>query len=127
MLKNASHKLFLFFGFFVVTYIAHQVFSRGGAVVFNRGLAFGWWPKMAGFAGQLVLWVWWIWWWRSGGFLAGGWLVLAGGIGNLSDRLTFGAVRDYWCYFSGLCNNVYDFLIFGGLVLMYIEWKRTVN
>lgn len=54
-------------------------------------------------------------------------LMAIGGIVNLIDRIKLGYVADYWnLWNSGVYNNINDWLIFVGIILLIIEflWKR---
>jgi lipoprotein signal peptidase len=55
-----------------------------------------------------------------------GWLlIMLGGILNLSERLIFGGVTDYWKIpFTNIYNNFNDYLIFfGGIIVVWKKWK----
>lgn len=53
-------------------------------------------------------------------------LILIGGIINLSDRLVFGYVRDYWNFGGILINNLNDWFIGVGVLLFLLEtiWNK---
>lgn len=51
-------------------------------------------------------------------------LIIVGGGGNLISRLIYGGVRDNWVVFGLLHNNIWDYLIVGGLVIFAIQVVR---
>lgn len=66
--------------------------------------------------------------WRFRKGISRGWcLFLLGGWGNTVERLIRGCVVDYWNLpVFGLKNNINDWLIFGGLILIIGEylWEK---
>lgn len=52
-------------------------------------------------------------------------LIWVGGMGNLIDRLRWGYVRDYWNIFDWFYNNIFDWLIAIGLLLLIIKLWNT--
>ncbi len=58
----------------------------------------------------------------------GYWLIFIGGFLNLSERIIFGYVRDYWNFLGlGLYNNVNDWIIGVGVLICLIDllWKKS--
>lgn len=54
-----------------------------------------------------------------------GWaLVLSGGISNLAERATTGAVRDYIYLFHGIFNLADFYIFLGLLVALGVSWHR---
>ena len=100
----------------------YLIFSSGGGQL-NEGAAFGILP---GFFWPLVMvvilaGVFWSLlrvesWWQRVGLV----LVLVGGVGNLVDRVVYGAVVDFICYpIIGVCGNMADiFIVVGAVVLI---------
>lgn len=63
-----------------------------------------------------------VWLWRKGE-----WLIAVGGIVNLSDRIRFSYVRDYWKIpMLPVYNNIADWVIALGVGLFIIKllWKK---
>ncbi|OGV96370.1 hypothetical protein A2W24_04530 [Microgenomates group bacterium RBG_16_45_19] len=108
--------------------IIKQWLMEQSLVSWNRGGFLGWVPS---------------WWWLPLGmvviagvglklkqtqnrWLKWSWLlILAGGIGNLSDRLRFGAVRDYIPYPGGIQGNLADIYLTVGVSLMLVWlWRQ---
>lgn len=57
-----------------------------------------------------------------------GWLlIILGGILNLGERLVYGGVNDYWKIpFTNIYNNINDYLIFvGGIMVIWDKWKKS--
>jgi len=52
-------------------------------------------------------------------------LIWVGGMGNMVDRLKMGYVRDYWNFSGWFYNNIYDWLIAIGLLLLIINLWNT--
>jgi len=51
-------------------------------------------------------------------------LMVAGGMGNLYQRLMYGGVVDNLNFFGLFYNNVFDYLIVGGAVVYFFSvWK----
>lgn len=92
----------------------------------NRGVSFGLWPGISIF---------------TIGFVLVGLVVYAvkvrelnikvsllmmvsGGAGNLYERIVYGGVRDNLNFFGLFYNNVWDYLIVGGVVLFIIHLVR---
>lgn len=48
-------------------------------------------------------------------------LVIAGGMGNLVQRIMYGSVIDNWNFFGLFYNNVWDYLIGVGIVVFVIS------
>jgi lipoprotein signal peptidase len=109
---------FLFLG----VILAHGWFGQN-CLVRNRGVSMGvgedfgifWAIMVVGVVG---------WWWRRES--VGKWFLIAGGLGNLLDRLRFGYVCDYWNIFgSGIYNNLNDWIIFLGVLIVFFElWRK---
>ena len=58
----------------------------------------------------------------------GYWLIFIGGLLNLSERIIFGYVRDYWNFLGvGLYNNINDWIIGVGVLICLIDllWKKS--
>jgi len=57
----------------------------------------------------------------------GWWFIMIGGGLNLGERLLYGRVTDYWPIFeTGIYNNINDYLIFIGLVMVIFgKWKKS--
>lgn len=51
-------------------------------------------------------------------------LILVGGAGNIISRIVYGGVVDNLSFFGVLHNNVWDYLIFAGLVVYAIQVFR---
>ena len=45
-------------------------------------------------------------------------LIIAGATSNLADRLFYGFVIDYWCFFGTSCLNLADLMIFSGILIL---------
>jgi lipoprotein signal peptidase len=57
-----------------------------------------------------------------------GWLlIILGGMLNLTERIIFGYVHDYWRIpLTNIYNNFNDYLIFiGGIVVIWDKWKKS--
>lgn len=54
-------------------------------------------------------------------------LLIVGGFSNLTDRIFFGYVRDYWNFLNlGIYNNLNDWLIGLAVLLLVREiWKKS--
>ena len=51
-----------------------------------------------------------------------------GGMANLVDRAIYGGVRDYWNFFGLWVNNINDWVIFVGMVILIVElWKENIK
>lgn len=94
-------------------------------VVMNPGGVFGLWPSLR----WMVLWLVWIvlvWEWKQmkqGMARWGMGLVIAGGFGNLLDRVMFGSVRDYIYYpIGGFYGNTADIFLAVGALLLVGSW-----
>ena len=57
----------------------------------------------------------------------GWWMIMLGGGLNLRERLLYGRVTDYWPILNtGIYNNINDYLIFIGLVIViWKKWKKS--
>lgn len=58
----------------------------------------------------------------------GYWLIFIGGLLNLTERMIFGYVRDYWNFLGmGLYNNINDWIIGIGVLICLIDllWKKS--
>jgi len=56
------------------------------------------------------------------------WLIFIGGFLNLTERIMFGYVRDYWNFLGiGLYNNINDWIIGVGVLFCLIDllWKKS--
>lgn len=89
----------------------------------NRGVSFGVelgiWGWVVGLGLLIFLVVKW-------GKFFGSKLMIFGAIGNLVDRLELGVVRDYWNFFDIWINNIYDWVIVLGGILLIIElWRKS--
>ena len=51
-------------------------------------------------------------------------LVIVGGVGNLASRVLNGGVVDNWNFFGFFYNNVWDYLIFTGVVTYIVQAFR---
>ena len=107
---------------FLGVILVHGWLSRN-CLVRNRGVSLGWGGDFG------ILWV--IvtagvigWWWKRESL--GKWFLIAGGLGNLLDRLRFGFVCDYWKILgAGIYNNLNDWLIFFGVLIIFWEiWRK---
>jgi signal peptidase II len=54
-------------------------------------------------------------------------LMIIGGIGNLYQRVMYGGVVDNLNFFGLFYNNVFDYLIVGGVVALICEYFRTTR
>jgi len=57
-----------------------------------------------------------------------GWLlIILGGMLNLTERIMFGYVHDYWRIpLTSIYNNFSDYLIIiGGIVVIWDKWKKS--
>ncbi len=83
--------------------------------IMNRGGVFGVFPSWWGGVGLVVIWLFLVrhWWTiRSYGVRLGMGVIVAGGLGNLIDRLLFGSVRDFIFYPPfGFYGNVADIML----------------
>lgn len=103
--------------------LAHEAAATRSEVFLNNGVSFG--VGFGGFWGSLVAWLVVVlllgerrneWGWR---------MVVVGGAVNIVDRLRFGGVRDYWSLPVGLSNNLNDWLIIVGVIILVINlWKE---
>lgn len=58
----------------------------------------------------------------------GAFLMVAGAVGNIMDRVLFGAVRDYWDFLGLFWNNLNDWFIALGMLILLIEiWKENTK
>ena len=122
MKKKETLKFLVGVGIFVILYGVHSFLVARGVVVENRGVGLGWAKGLAGFLAGGI-WVLMLFWEKKTGFLGIKIILLAGAI-NLTDRLIWGAVRDYWYLGKGVYNNVADWLLAVGLVIFLVElWK----
>ncbi len=103
----------------VVAGLIHELMAGRGVVVENYGLSFGLGKMPVVIMGLITMVV-------LG--LKVPVLVKIGALGNLVDRLRWGFVRDYWLV-PGLAvyNNVYDWMIFIGLVLVLFDNGKNKN
>lgn len=119
-------------GIFKVLYLVLAIFWGWGfhgylgraAGVENDGLSFGWWSGQIWLS--VLVWVVLMFYWLSRELSWGVGLMLTGGGINLMDRWQMGLVRDYWSLgWSGIYNNIADYLIGIGLFVFILElWKR---
>lgn len=105
-------------------------FQSHDLVVFNPGGVFGILPSLK----WMFLWILWIvllWEWihmRRGLARLGMGLIVAGGLGNLLDRVLFGSVRDFIAYpYVGFYGNGADILLAIGGILLVGIWLLTRN
>lgn len=54
-------------------------------------------------------------------------LMIIGGLGNLYQRVMYGGVVDNLNFFGLFYNNVFDYLIVGGAVVLIFEYFRTTR
>ncbi len=54
-------------------------------------------------------------------------LMIVGGMGNLYERIVYGGVIDNLNFFGLFYNNVFDYLIVGGAVVLIFEYFRTTR
>jgi lipoprotein signal peptidase len=54
-------------------------------------------------------------------------LMIIGGTGNLYQRVMYGGVVDNLSFFGFFYNNVFDYLIVGGVVVFIIQYFRTTR
>ena len=54
-------------------------------------------------------------------------LMITGGMGNLYLRVMYGGVVDNLNFFGLFYNNVFDYLIVGGAVVLICEYFRTTR
>jgi lipoprotein signal peptidase len=92
-------------------------------VIYNKGISFGvelgTWGWLAGIIMGIILVVKWGRYW-------GARLMILGAMGNMADRLRWGGVRDYWNFFDVWINNIYDWVIVLGGILLIIElWRKS--
>lgn len=85
----------------------------------NSGVAFGWWVGISGWVIGLAL----------GGLIIvavktrelwssiGLGLMILGGSGNLMSRVIHGGVVDNWNFLGLFYNNIWDYLIVGGVLI----------
>lgn len=107
------------FGSWLVLFMIHEFLARVLVVIPNYGISFGlvferWWMVILGIF--VVGWCW----------KKGYWLVAMGGGINLADRIRLGYVRDYWHLpLVGLYNNLADWMIFIGIILLGLSvWRH---
>jgi lipoprotein signal peptidase len=97
--------------------------SRVYEVFENTGISFGVEVGIWGWLAEIIL----------GLFLVVKWgkywgskMMILGGMGNLIDRLRWGGVRDYWNFLDIWINNIYDWVIVLGGILLIIElWRKN--
>jgi lipoprotein signal peptidase len=121
--NNQILDLFVALGFYVGLRFFHERMSQVLPVFENRGVSFGVelgiWGWIIGFGLLMFLVVKW-------GKYFGARLMIFGAIGNLVDRLVLGVVRDYWNFFGIWINNIYDWVIVLGGILLIIElWRKS--
>lgn len=94
-------------------------------MVENTGISFGWQIPGIEIVSILILLVVFYCWWK--GREKGWWFIILGGGLNLGERLLSGRVIDYWPIFNtGIYNNINDYLIFIGLIIVLGEkWKKS--
>ena len=103
----------------LVIMLAHEWLASRGVLVWNQGASLGIYiPGLV-----LVALVTVVWWWRFRGL--GVDLVLGGGVVNIIDRCRFGAVRDYWRLGESLSNNVADWAIWLGVIVIVVDILRN--
>lgn len=105
----------------ILAWGGHELLSRQGFMA-NYGVSFGW-GKGMGIAVLVVVMavVWYL-------YRKNTWIFLIGGMINITDRLRFGFVRDYWKLpVVPLYNNLADWLLVAGLVVIIggTLWKRS--
>lgn len=112
VLKKAKTKLVDLFGALIVVELFHNfLVAKNVLIIKNEGISFG-----HIFFGILILVLFLK--EKSIGLL----MITVGGFVNLSDRLRFGFVRDYWNLGgSGIYNNINDWIISLGVILFLIE------
>lgn len=51
------------------------------------------------------------------------WMILVGGGVNIISRVVWGGVVDYWNLFGVLNNNLADYLVVGGVVVLVVKCR----
>ena len=124
--KKTKHKLvYFFFGLIITGMVNNFLVTKNVLIIRNEGISFGQQVPLILFF-EIVFCA-----FTLGFFLKeksiGLMMITIGGMINLSDRLRFGFVRDYWNLGgSGIYNNINDWIISFGVMLFLIEiiWKK---
>ena len=125
--KNLKNKyfgeIFVVLGTYLGLRYFHEWMSRISEVSKNTGISFGVelgiWGWLLGIIFGLYLAVKWGKYW-------GARLMILGAMGNMADRLRSGGVRDYWNFMDVWINNIYDWVIVLGGILLIIElWRKS--
>ncbi|MGB9637277.1 MAG: signal peptidase II, partial [Microgenomates group bacterium] len=112
---------------FVLDRLTKFLAVRQGLAFFNRGVVLG--IPLSGFSPFVLICVL-ILFRQSLSFSFGFWLILAGGVSNLLDRVFYGAVVDFVAFpFIPLFNNLADFFITLGILLVFVDllWSKKLR
>lgn len=117
---------------FVASFLCLHFFLRFwliGSGVYNYGGPFGImlpkWVSILTLFGAVVFLA--VQWWREESFFREwSWLfILAGGLGNLSERLFFGSIVDYVAFPFFPVFNAADVLLTVGVIGIIIQWSQS--
>jgi lipoprotein signal peptidase len=116
-------EIFVVLGIYIGLRLFHEWMSQVFEVFKNKGISFGVelgiWGWLIGIILGIFLVVKWGKYW-------GAKLMILGAMGNLADRLRWGGVRDYWNLLDVWINNIYDWVIVLGGILLIIElWRKS--
>lgn len=94
----------------------------------NRGVSFGLWPGISNFIIGFILVSLIVYAVKVRELIVrlGLGLMIVGGSGNLYERIVYGGLRDNLNFFGLFYNNVWDYLIVGGVVV-YLVAKSSLS
>jgi len=52
------------------------------------------------------------------------WMILVGGVANVASRVVWEGVVDYWSLFGMFSNNLADYLVVGGVIMIVNQSRR---
>jgi len=123
--KKTRLRILLYVVAFFVLYFLHDYLAGVWGYQINKGMSFGVnlelvqnWLMVIVLAVNLYV-------------FRGKWGMMVLNIGalvNIMDRVKFGGVRDYWNFMGWWVNNINDWVIGVGIVILLIEiWKENTK
>ena len=120
--EKKNIKDFCWLGMLIMGALHWTIARVSPEIIYNNGMSFGWGINKWIVAGMWLIFSLWL----DNKKNLGWYLVMMGGAINLVDRFRLGAVRDYWRLpIVGVYNNINDWLIFVGFMLIiWSLWQK---